>query len=91
VRAKAIALAITGALAVSGIAAAAPAQAGRHRCDTIGGSHPRYTGPYAYAPYYYGYPADCGGFSFYLAPTFYGYGYPSYFIQESPWHLRRSN
>ena len=77
-RAIAIVVAITGALAVSGIAAPAPAQAGRYKCDPTGGRYPGYTGPYAYAAYYYGYPPDCGGFSFYLAPTFYGYGYPPY-------------
>jgi hypothetical protein len=54
VRAIAIVLAITGALAVSGTAAPAPAQAGR--CDPYSGPYPGYTGPYAYAAYYYGYP-----------------------------------
>jgi hypothetical protein len=71
-----IVLAVTGALAVSGIAA--PARAEQYKCKPIGGPYPGYTGPYAYAAYYYGYPPDCGGFSFYLAPTFYGYGYPEY-------------
>jgi hypothetical protein len=81
VRGIAIVLAITGALAVSGIASPAPAQTGRYKCDPTGGPYPGYTGPYAYAAYYYGYPPDCGGFSFYLAPTFYGYGYPPYRVQ----------
>jgi hypothetical protein len=81
VRAIAIILAITGALAVSGIAAPAAAQPERYKCNPTGGPYPGYTGPYAYAAYYYGYPPDCGGFSFYLAPTFYGYGYPPYRIQ----------
>jgi len=86
VRATAIVLAITGVLAVSGIAEPARAQAGRsastqHKCDPTGGPYPGYTGPYAYAAYYYGYPPDCGGFSFYLAPTFHGYGYPEYKVQ----------
>jgi hypothetical protein len=86
VRAIAIILAITGALAVSAIAAPAAAQPERYKCNPTGGPYPGYTGPYAYAAYYYGYPPDCGGFSFYLAPTFYGYGYPAYRI---PTHHRR--
>ena len=77
-RAIAIVSAIAGALVVLGIAAPAPAQAGGYKCNPTGGPYPGYTGPYAYAAYYYGYPPDCGGFSFYLAPTFYGYGYPPY-------------
>ena len=83
-----IALAITGALAVSGIAAPAPAQAGRlastpYGCNPINGPYAGYTGPYAYSAYYYGYPKDCGGASiyFYFGPPYYGYGYggPRYF------------
>jgi hypothetical protein len=90
VRGIAIVLAITGALAVSGIAA--PAQAGRlastpYRCDPSDGSYPGYTPPYAYAAYRYGYPRDCGGTSiyFYFAPAYYGYRYggPRYFHR---WH-----
>ena len=57
------------------------ARAERYKCNPIGGPYPGYTGPYAYAAYYYGYPPDCGGFKFYLAPTFYGYGYPEYKVQ----------
>jgi hypothetical protein len=74
VRAIAIVLAITGALAVSGLASPAPAQAGRYKCDPNGGPYPGYTGPYAYAAYYYGYPPDCGGLSFYFpsASAYYG-------------------
>ncbi len=53
-RAIAIVLAITGALAVSGIAAPALAQSERHKCNPTGGPYPGYTGPYAYAAYYYG-------------------------------------
>jgi len=82
VRAIAIVLAITGAVAVSGIAAPALAQAGRlasspYRCDPNGGPYRGYAGPYAYAAYYYGYPPDCGGLSisFYFAPGYYGYRY----------------
>ena len=82
-RAIAIVLAITGALAVSGIAAPEPAQGGRRLastpsgCDPTGGPYPGYTGPYAYAAYYYGYPPDCGGLTFYFpsAPAYYGYRY----------------
>ena len=89
VRAIAIVLAITGALAVSGIAAPAPAQAGRYRCDPTGGPYPGYAGPYAYAAYYYGYPPDCGGISFYFAPAYYGYRYsgPRYWYHG--WHNGR--
>jgi hypothetical protein len=92
VRGIAIVLAITGALAVSGIAAPAPAQAGRlastpYGCDPSDGSYPGYTPPYAYAAYRYGYPRDCGGTSiyFYFAPAYYGYphGGPRYFHH---WH-----
>jgi hypothetical protein len=50
VRAIAIVLAITGALALSGIVAPAPAQAGRlastpYGCDPSGGPYPGYAGP----------------------------------------------
>lgn len=83
-RAIAVMLAITGALAVSGIAAAS--QAEQHKCNPTGGRYPGYTGPYAYAAYYYGYPPDCGGISFYLAPTFYGYGYPQYRVPTQRKH-----
>jgi hypothetical protein len=84
VRATTIVLAITGALVVSGIAAPARAQAGRststqHKCDLTGGPYPGFVGPYAYAPYHYGYPPACEGLSLY-PPTFYGYGYPEYRI-----------
>jgi hypothetical protein len=91
-RGVAIVLAITGALAVSGIAAPAPAQAGRlastpYGCDPTGGSYPGYAPPYAYTAYYYGYPPDCGGISiyFYSAPAYYGdrYGGPRY---SHHWH-----
>jgi hypothetical protein len=82
VRALAIVLAISGGLAVSGIGASAPAQAGRlastqSKCNPSGGPYPGYTGPYAYAAYYYGYPPDCGGLTFYFpsAPVYYGYRY----------------
>ena len=81
-RATTIVLAITGALAVSGIAATARAeQHEQHKCNPIGGPYPGFTGPYVYAAHYYGYPPNCGGFSFYLAPTFYGYGYPEYRVK----------
>jgi len=96
VRATAIVLAISGALAVSGTAAPAPAQAGRlastpYGCDPSGGPYPGYTGPYAYAASYYGYPPDCGGLSsyFYFAPAYYGYRYsgPRYFYHwYQGWH-----
>lgn len=84
VRAVAIVLAITGALAVSGLVAPAQAQAGRFvKCDPTGGPYPGYVGPYAYAAYYYGYPPDCGGisFQFYPAPAYSGYRYsrPRYY------------
>jgi hypothetical protein len=80
VRAITIALAITGALGVSGIAASARAE--QNKCNLIGGPYPGYTAPYAYAAEdYYRYASDCRGFSFYLAPTFYGYGYPPYIVQ----------
>ena len=64
-------LAITGALALSGIAAPAPAQAGRlastpYGCDPSGGPYPGYAPPYAYTAYIYGYPKDCGGASIYF-------------------------
>jgi hypothetical protein len=76
---RGIVLAITGALAVSGIAAApASAQAGRSaKCDPTGGPYPGYVGPYAYAAYYYGYPPDCGGisFQFFSSPAYSGYRY----------------
>ena len=84
VRAVAIVLAITGAMAVSGLASPAQAQAGRFvKCDPTGGPYPGYVGPYAYAAYYYGYPPDCGGisFQFYPAPAYSGYRYsrPRYY------------
>ena len=93
VRGIAIVLAITGALAMSGIAApalAAPAlaQAGRsastpYGCDPRDGAYPGYTPPSAYAAYWYGYPRDCGGpsITFYFGPAYYGYRYdgPPYF------------
>jgi len=82
VRGIMIVLAITGALAVSGIVAPAPAQAGRlastpYGCDPSGGPYRGYAQPSAYAAYYYGYPPDCGGLSisFYFAPGYYGYRY----------------
>src|SRR5262249_8889123 len=82
VRGIAIVLAITGALAVSGIAAPAPAQAGRlastpYGCDPSNGPYPGYAPPYAYSAYIYGYPKDCGGASiyFFLGPAYYGYRY----------------
>jgi len=68
VRAIAIVLAITGALAVSGIAAPAPAQAGRYGCDPTGGPYPGYAGPYPYAAYYYGYPQIAEASPFTLHP-----------------------
>ena len=94
----AIALATTGALAVSGIAAPTPAQArsgfgpalagGLIAGAVLGGLAPTeywwgpgygdydgYAPPFAYAPYYYGYPADYGGTSIYFAPAYYGYRY----------------
>ena len=86
-RGIAIVLAITGALAMSGIAAPAPAQAGRlvstplastpYGCDPSEGAYPGYAPPSAYAAYYYGYPRDCGGtiISFYLGAGYYGYRY----------------
>jgi hypothetical protein len=81
VRAIAIVLTTTGALAVSAIAALAPVQAGRLAsaapgCDPTGGPYPGYTGPGAYAAYYYGYPPDCGGLSIYFPlnlPAYYTY------------------
>ena len=87
-RGTAIVLAITGALAMSGIAATAPAQAGRsastpYGCDPRDGAYPGYTPPSAYAAYWYGYPRDCGGptITFYFGPAYYGYRYdgPPYF------------
>jgi hypothetical protein len=82
VRGTAIVLAITGALAVSGIAATAPAQAGRlasapYGCDPSDGPYPGYAPPSAYAAYWYGYPRDCGGpsISIYFGPAYYGYRY----------------
>ena len=82
VRGTAIVLAITGALAASGIAAPAPAQAGRlastpYGCDPYNGPYPGYAPPYAYTAYIYGYPKDCGGASitFYFGPPYYGYRY----------------
>jgi hypothetical protein len=83
VRAIASALVITGALVLSGIAVPTRAQTGQsvptqnHKCDVTGGPYPGFVRPYAYEPYHYGYPPDCGGFSVY-PPTFYGYGYPEY-------------
>ena len=90
-RGIAIVSAITGALAVSGIAAPAPAQAGRYGCDPTGEPYPGYAGPHAYAAYYYGYPKDCGGASiyFYFGPAYYGYRYggPRYFHhRHNGWH-----
>jgi hypothetical protein len=79
VRVIPIVLAVAGALAVSGIAA--PTRAEQYKCKPIGAPYAGYRGPYVYAAHYYGYPPDCGGFSFYLAPTFYGYGYPEYKVQ----------
>ena len=81
-RATTIALAITGALTALGIDVPARAQTERsapthHKCDLTGGLYPGFVAPYAYAPYHYGYPPDCGGLSLY-PPTFYGYGYPEY-------------
>jgi hypothetical protein len=67
-RAIAIVLAITGALAVSGIATPAPAQAGRYGCDPTDGPYPGYAGPYAYAAYYYGYPQIAEASPFTLHP-----------------------
>jgi hypothetical protein len=66
VRGTAIVWAITGALAVSGIAEPALAQDGRsastpHGCDPSNGPYPGYAPPSGYAAYYYGYPRDCGG------------------------------
>src|SRR5690348_10588988 len=79
VRAIGIVLAMTGTLAVSGIAAApAWAQAGRSaKCDPTGGPYPGYVGPYAYSAYYYGYPPDCGGisFQFFSTPAYSSYRY----------------
>ena len=69
-RAITIVSVITGALAI-----AAPARAEQYKCN-----HPGHTGPYAYAL------PDCGGFRFYLAPTFYGYGYPPYIVQTPHKH-----
>jgi hypothetical protein len=96
VKGTAIVLAITGALAVSGIAASAPAQAGRlastpYGCDPSDGAYPGYAPPYAYAAYRYGYPRDCGGPSiyFYFAPAYYDYRYggPRYFHHwRHGWH-----
>ena len=88
-RAIAIVLAITGALAVSGIAAPAPTQAGRYGCGPSGEPYPGYAGPSAYAAYYYGYPPDYGGISFYFAPAYYGYRYsgPRYWYHG--WHNGR--
>jgi hypothetical protein len=82
VKAMPIVLAIAGALAVSGIAVSARAQTERsapthHKCNLTGGPYPGFVGPYAYAPYQYGYPPDCKGLSLY-PPTFYGYGYREY-------------
>ena len=90
-RAKAAVLTITGVLAALGIAAPARAQTDRaasvlHRCNATGAPYPDYVGPYAYAPYYYGYPPDCGSFSVYLAPTFHGYGYPEYRVPGQTKH-----
>ena len=91
-RGVAIVLAITRALALSGIAAPVAAQAGRiastpYGCDPSDGSYPGYAPPYAYAAYYYGYPPDCGDTSiyFYFAPAYYGhrYGGSRYFHH---WH-----
>jgi hypothetical protein len=95
VRGIAIALAITGALAVSGITGPASAQAGRlvsgpYGCDPKAGPYPGYAPPYAYAAYQYGYPRDCGGasISFSFAPAYYGYRYggPRYFHHRHGWN-----
>src|ERR1700746_3035451 len=93
VRGIAIVLAITGSLAVSGIAAPAPAHAGRlastpYGCHPSHGPHPGYAQPYAYAAYYYGYPPDCGGTSiyFYFAPAYYGYRYGDPRYWHRGWH-----
>jgi hypothetical protein len=67
VRTITIVSAITGVLAI-----AAPARAEQYKCNPFVGPYPGYT---AYAP------SDCGGFRFYLAPTFHGYGYPEYRVQ----------
>jgi hypothetical protein len=82
VRGMATVLAITSVLALSGMAAPAPAQAGRlasnqYGCDPVNGRYPGYTPPYAYSAYYYGYPRDCGGASitFYFGPPYHGYRY----------------
>src|SRR5262249_60639042 len=73
VRGIAIVLAITGALALSGIAASAPAQAGRlastrYGCDPSGGPYPGYAPPHAHTAVIFGFPHDFGGAtnSFYL-------------------------
>jgi hypothetical protein len=93
-RAATIVLAMTGGLAVSGIAAPAQAQAARlaatqPKCDPTGGPYPGYVGPYAYSAYYYGYPPDCGGIGFkFFAPAYSAYRYdkPRYV-----YHRRRSS
>jgi hypothetical protein len=96
-RAIAIVLAITGALAVSGIAAPAAAQVGPSAstpqgCDPTGGRYPGYAGPGAYAAYYYGYPPDCGGLRIYFpvnSPAYYTYrnSGPRYFYDwYHGWH-----
>jgi hypothetical protein len=84
VRGIAIVLAITGALAVSAIAA--PAQAGRlastsYKCDPNRGPYPGYAGPYAHSAYWYGYPAECGASIYlYFGPAYHGdrHGRPRY-------------
>ena len=97
VRAIAIVLAITGALAFSAIDAPEPAQAGRlvstpYGCDPSGGPYPGYAGPYAYAAYHYGYPPDCGGLSISFPvyfPAYYTYrnSGPRYFYNwYHGWH-----
>jgi hypothetical protein len=104
VRRVAIALATIGALAVSGIAAPTPAQARWGFGPGWGpgyGDYDGYAPPFAYAAYYYGYPADYGGASiyFYFAPADYGYRYrrafrPAFAYYRGPryahhWHHGR--
>jgi hypothetical protein len=95
VRGIAIVLAITGALAVLGIAGPEPAQAGRltstpYGCDPNAGPYPGYAPPYAYAAYQYGYPRDCGGASIYIsfAPPYYGYRYGGRRYYWHDWNRR---
>ena len=96
-RAIAIVLATTGALAASEIAALVPAQAGglastAQECDPAGGRHPGYTGPGASAAYWYGYPPECGGLTIYFpfdSPAYFTYqnSGPRYFYPKyHGWH-----